>query len=523
MTAVRTKATPLDTLLAQSQWPTFQNPIHRQEDSPLIHNLSTDSRQVQPGDLFIGLPGTHVDGGKFWRQALNQGAVALLISDSVWQTEVADLQTSQRPVLILPAPEIMKASAQLAAAFYGFPGRQLQLIGVTGTNGKTTTTHLIEHLLQAAGISTGLMGTLYTRWPGGSAEAQHTTPFPLDLQRQLALLWQEGCTHTVMEVSSHALAQDRVWGCQFQAAVWTNLTQDHLDFHETMENYWQAKARLFQSDYLNGSAVINVDDPGGQRLWRSWPAEVAEPWGYALQPRQQSEIQPHLWPTHMDLTADQIQAQLQTPAGEIQVTVPIPGQFNLANTMAAIGVVLRLGLTPEQIEAALPQFPGVPGRMEAIQIPDQDIAVLVDYAHTPDGLENVLRAVRPLVQGRLFTVFGCGGDRDRTKRPQMGRIAATWSDQVIVTSDNPRTEDPQGILADILAGIDPQQTPTQVEVDRRTAILDTILGAAPGDTVVIAGKGHEDYQILGTTKIHFDDREVAREAIKLRGQQYSGN
>ncbi|NJK64431.1 MAG: UDP-N-acetylmuramoyl-L-alanyl-D-glutamate--2,6-diaminopimelate ligase [Synechococcaceae cyanobacterium SM2_3_1] len=513
----------LKTLFENAQVPSLSNQVSRLSLSPQIIGMITDSRQVQPGDLFIGLPGTHVDGGKFWRQALDQGAVALLISDSVWHTEAAAIQTYQRPVLILPAPEIMKASAQLAAAFYGFPGRQLHLIGVTGTNGKTTTTHLIEHLLRAVGISTGLMGTLYTRWPGGSAEAQHTTPFPLDLQRQLARLQQEGCTHAVMEVSSHALAQDRVWGCQFQAAVWTNLTQDHLDFHETMENYWQAKARLFQSDYFNGSAVINVDDPGGQRLWQSWPAEVPNPWGYSLQSPHQSEIQPHLWPTQIELAADHIQTQLQTPVGEIRVSVPIPGQFNLANTMAAIGVVLRFGLTPDQIETALPQFPGVPGRMEAIQIPDQDITVLVDYAHTPDGLENVLRAVRPLVQGRLCTVFGCGGDRDRTKRPQMGRIAATWSDQVVVTSDNPRTEDPQGILMDILAGIDPQQTPTHVEVDRRTAILETILAAAPGDTVVIAGKGHEDYQILGTTKIHFDDREVAREALRLRGQQNSGN
>lgn len=475
-----------------------------------VWGLCADSRQVQPGDLFLGMPGSRVDGGSFVAQALAAGAVAALISQEAWESVSGEAGWGSQPVLVLPRASLNRAVAQVAAAFYGFPARQLTLVGVTGTNGKTTTTHLIEHLVQAAGRSAALLGTLYNRWPGYSEVASHTTLFPLELQRSLRQAHQVGAKVAVMEVSSHALAQDRVWGCSFAAAVWTNLTQDHLDFHGSMENYWQAKATLFRQEYLQGRAVINADDAGGRRLLETIPASL-EPWAYSLQPL---EGIPALWPSNVQLHPNGLQATLHTPSGAFAVAAPLVGSFNLANLLAAVGVALHLGIPVEIIQSALPHFPGVPGRMERVTLPGQDIAVVVDYAHTPDGLENLLKALRSQVQGQLICVFGCGGDRDRGKRPQMGRIAATWADQVIVTSDNPRTEDPQQILRDILAGI--PGSPRAVEVDRRQAIRLAILAAQPGDTVVIAGKGHEDYQILGTEKIHFDDREEARATLALR-------
>ncbi|MCJ2542088.1 UDP-N-acetylmuramoyl-L-alanyl-D-glutamate--2,6-diaminopimelate ligase [Thermostichus vulcanus] len=490
-----------------------------------VRGLCTDSRQVKAGDLFFGVLGTQVDGGRFVHAALQAGAGAALISQEAWasvgseslQVFSAPIATAGRsPIFLLPAAALSQGIAQVAAAFYGFPARHLTLVGVTGTNGKTTTTHLIEYLLQAAGRPTALLGTLYNRWPGHSQMATHTTLFPIELQRSLNEAYSAGAQVAVMEVSSHALAQDRVWGCSFQAAVWTNLTQDHLDFHPTLEDYWQAKATLFQPEYLQGRALINWDDAGGRRLLAGWdPAQAGatqpEPWAYSLQPLQGL---PGLWPTEVELHATGLKATLHTPVGSGAVEAPLVGSFNLSNLLAAVGVALHLGIPLETIQAALPHFPGVPGRVERVTVPGQDITVIVDYAHTPDGLDNLLRAIRPQVQGQLICVFGCGGDRDRGKRPQMGRIAAEWADQVIVTSDNPRTEDPQRILTDIVAGI--PLSPKLVEVDRRQAIQQAILSAQPGDTVVIAGKGHEDYQILGTQKIHFDDREEARRALALR-------
>ncbi|MGY2802837.1 UDP-N-acetylmuramoyl-L-alanyl-D-glutamate--2,6-diaminopimelate ligase [Thermostichus sp. MS-CIW-37] len=480
-----------------------------------VWGLCADSRQVQAGDLFLGMPGSRVDGGCFVAQALAAGAVAALISQEAWESLSSQELLLQQPILLMPREALPKAVAQVAAAFYGFPARQLTLVGVTGTNGKTTTTHLIEHLVQAAGRSTALLGTLYNRWPGHSEVAPHTTLFPPELQRSLREAQRAGAEVAVMEVSSHALAQDRVWGCSFAAAVWTNLTQDHLDFHQTLENYWQAKATLFRQEYLQGRAVINADDAGGRRLLQAIQPSL-DPWAYSLQPLQGI---PGLWPGQVQLRPTGLSATLHTPAGTFAVEAPLVGSFNLANLLAAVGVALHLGIPVETIQSALPHFPGVPGRVERVTLPGQDIAVIVDYAHTPDGLENLLKALRSQVQGQLICVFGCGGDRDRGKRPQMGRIAATWADQVIVTSDNPRTEDPQQILRDILAGI--PGSPRAVEVDRRQAIRLAILEARPGDTVVIAGKGHEDYQILGTEKVHFDDREEARAALALRLNSHS--
>jgi UDP-N-acetylmuramoyl-L-alanyl-D-glutamate--2,6-diaminopimelate ligase len=401
------------------------------------------------------------------------------------------------------------ACAEAAAAFYGYPGRQLKLIGVTGTNGKTTTTHLIEFLLDRAQLPTALLGTLYVRWPGFQQTAVHTTPFAVELQHQLKSAVDAGSQLGVMEVSSHALAQGRVKGCPFEVAVFTNLTQDHLDFHRDMEDYFAAKALLFNSDYLQGRAIINADDPYGRKLIEQLPPDKV--WSYSVE-----NGSANLRTSDLSYEQTGVSGMLHTPAGEVPFRSPLVGQYNLSNLLAAVGVALHLGVNLESVVEALPEFAGVPGRMERVQIePEQDISVIVDYAHTPDSLENLLKASRPFIQGKMICVFGCGGDRDRTKRPKMGKIAAELADVAVVTSDNPRTEDAERILQDVLEGI-PSSVEPIVICDRATAIRTAILQAQPGDGVLIAGKGHEDYQILGTEKIHFDDREQAREALQER-------
>ena len=481
-----------------------------------VKGLSTNSHACGPGDLFIGMPGTRVDGGEFWESAIASGAVAALISPQAAEKHPPLPKKEQtESACIITASDMNVACAQAAAAFYGYPGRQLKLIGVTGTNGKTTTTHLIEYLLTHAQLPTALFGTLYARWPGFEQTAIHTTPFAVELQHQLKLAVDAGCQLGVMEVSSHALAQGRVLGCPFEVAVFTNLTQDHLDFHRDMEDYFAAKALLFSPDYLQSRAVINADDPYGRQLIKQLPPERV--WSYSVQ-----DSSAHLWTSDLNYEPTGVSGMLHTPAGEVPFRLPLVGQYNLSNLLAAVGAVLHQGLDLESVVAALPQFMGVPGRMERVQIqPEQDISVIVDYAHTPDSLENLLKASRPFIPGKMICVFGCGGDRDRTKRPKMGKIAAELADVAVVTSDNPRTENPERILQDVLEGI-PSSVEPMVIGDRATAIRTAILQAQPGDGVLIAGKGHEDYQILGTEKIHFDDREQAREALSRRFDRKNG-
>ncbi|MBF2078219.1 MAG: UDP-N-acetylmuramoyl-L-alanyl-D-glutamate--2,6-diaminopimelate ligase [Synechococcales cyanobacterium T60_A2020_003] len=472
-----------------------------------VKGLTTNSHACQPGDVFIGMPGTRVDGGEFWMSALAAGAIAAIVSPQALEKHPA---TSGE--LVLPCADMVFACGKLAATFYGNPAEKLRLVGVTGTNGKTTTTHLIEFLLSQANKPTALLGTLYARWPGFQQTATHTTPFALDLQEQLASAVAAGCELGVMEVSSHALAQSRVWGCPFEVAVFTNLTQDHLDYHKDLEDYFSAKALLFSPQYLTGRAIVNQDDPYGQRLVETLRSQGSEKvWTYSTQ-----DASADLWTSDLNYQPNGVSGVLHTPLGEIAIQMPLVGQFNVANVLAAAGAALSLGLDLETIARSLPAFNGVPGRMERVQIkPEQDISVIVDYAHTPDSLENMLLAARPFIQGRMICVFGCGGDRDRTKRPKMGGIAARLSDLAVVTSDNPRTEDPEQILQDVLVGIDPQTNPLVI-CDRAEAIKTAIAQAQPGDGVLIAGKGHEDYQILGTEKVHFDDREQARAALEQR-------
>ena len=469
-----------------------------------IKSISTNSHACQSGSLFLGMPGTRVDGGEFWPSALESGAIAALVTPQA----LANYPASEE-FCVIPVTDMVGVCAEVAAAFYEQPTQQLTMIGVTGTNGKTTTTHLIEYFLLSHGRPTAMLGTLYTRWQGFQQTAVHTTPFAAELQSQLAEAVKAGNQYGVMEVSSHALAQGRVKECHFEVAVFTNLTQDHLDFHETMEDYFSAKALLFDTQYLKGRAVVNQDDPYGKRLISGLKKDSV--WSYSV-----NDSTADFYTRDLTYGPTGVNGILVTPVGEVDFRSPLVGQFNLANLLAAIATGLAVGLDLDRMIEVLPLFVGVPGRMERVQIePEQDINVIVDYAHTPDSLENLLKAARPFIQGKMICVFGCGGDRDRTKRPLMGKIAADLADLAVVTSDNPRTEDPETILADVVAGI-PSTVEPWVIGDRATAIHRAIREAKPGDGVLIAGKGHEDYQILGTEKIHFDDREQAREALILR-------
>ena len=485
--------------------------------NPAITALTCDSRCASNGSLFLGLPGERVDGGSFWRQTLADGAAAAVIGAAA---ALADPPSPADPVVVVADPVADWAGA-LAAAFWQYPSRRMTLIGVTGTNGKTTTTHLIEHLCDQIGRSAALFGTLVNRWPGHSITSTHTTAFADRLQAQLAEAVAGGTPVAAMEVSSHALDQGRVAGCQFSAAVFTNLTQDHLDYHPSMQAYFEAKARLFAEPLLmaegeGARAVVNVDDPWGQKLADQLGERC---WRCSLEPeRHPGGVE--LTMTDLTMTSAGVSGEIVTPAGRGAFQSPLVGAFNLMNLLEAVGVLVQQGMPLALVLQAAACFKGVPGRMERVMLgSDQAMAdlpsVLVDYAHTPDGLRNALLASRPFVKGDLVCVFGCGGDRDRGKRPQMAAVAAELSDRVVVTSDNPRTEDPQQILDDVVAGI-PAEASLVVDVDRASAIADVIAAAGADDLVLIAGKGHEDYQILGTTKIHFDDREQAEIALRNR-------
>ena len=473
-----------------------------------VSGVSCDSRRVGHGTLFVGLPGTSVDGGRFWPEALQAGAVAAVIGRGAAE---ARPPADGDPVLVVAEP-VSRWAGLLAAAFWQDPSQRLKLIGVTGTNGKTTTTHLLEHLACSCGQPTALFGTLMNRWPGQSVTAQHTTAFADVLQGQLAQAVEAGARIGAMEVSSHALDQQRISGCRFAGAVFTNLTQDHLDYHPSMEAYFEAKALLFAEPLLAADgprAVVNGDDP--------WGARLVERLGKRCWRSSLEDSSAQLYIDGLAIDQHGVSGTLHSPAGSGDFRSPLVGRFNLMNLLQAVGALLQQDLPLELVLAGLAGFRGVPGRMERVLAGANDDlpAVLVDYAHTPDGLDNALQACRPFTRGRLICVFGCGGDRDRSKRPQMGAIAARLADAVVVTSDNPRTEDPQGILDDVLAGI-PAGTALQVEADRASAIASAIAEAGPDDLVLIAGKGHEDYQILGTTKVHFDDREEAEMALRRR-------
>ncbi|MFL2512924.1 MAG: UDP-N-acetylmuramoyl-L-alanyl-D-glutamate--2,6-diaminopimelate ligase [Synechococcus sp.] len=481
----------------------------------VIESITCDSRCVGPGSVFIGLPGGRVDGGSFWTQALADGAAVVLIGSAA---AAAAKPPEQSDAVVVVSDPVARWAGELAAAFWNHPSDHIGLIGVTGTNGKTTTTHLIEHLSSACGRPSALFGTLLNRWPGHSVTATHTTAVADRLQAQLAEAFAAGAQLTAMEVSSHALDQHRVAGCRFSGAVFTNLTQDHLDYHETMASYFEAKARLFAAPLVTDHGaqfVVNVDDPWGKQLAerlgdRCWRSSLSV-----------GSADAELTMSDLLMSSSGVEGRLSSPMGEGTFHSPLLGRFNVMNLLQAVGVLLQQGLPLESLLTAISTFRGVPGRMERVVVDAKgsDLpTVLVDYAHTPDGLSSALKACRPFAKGKLICVFGCGGDRDRGKRPQMAAIAAEIADAVVVTSDNPRTEDPQQILDDVVRGI-PSGTDLAVTMDRSAAIAGAIQDSGPGDLVLVAGKGHEDYQILGTQKVHFDDREQALNALNHKLNQ----
>ncbi|MBU4556517.1 MAG: UDP-N-acetylmuramoyl-L-alanyl-D-glutamate--2,6-diaminopimelate ligase [Actinobacteria bacterium] len=458
-----------------------------------VSGVAYRSDAVVTGDVFFCIPGFVHDGHDFAHDAVSRGAVAV-----VAQRPIDGLDSV--PLLLVENTRI--ALAQASSRFFGTPSKQLDVIGITGTNGKTTTTYILDSVMRAAGRTTGLIGTVETRIGDTCVHAARTTPESLDLQRLLAGMVEAGVGSVAMEVSSHAIDLHRVEAVQFAVAAFTNLTQDHLDYHHTIEEYFSVKKRLF-TDLEVEQAVINIDDPLGAGL----AAELDEVLTVGLCPEATIRAE------ELDMTATGTRFMLRTPDGDASVDLPLAGLFNVSNALVAAGCALCLGVGLEVVVAGLEAAPQVPGRLERIDA-GQPFAVYVDYAHTPDSLDKAIRAVRALVSGRVITVFGCGGDRDLAKRPLMGRAAAFGSDHVIVTSDNPRTEDPVGIILQVQDGLREGDASYEVEPDRRAAIARAVAQAAPDDAVLIAGKGHEDYQIFADRTIDFDDRVVAREELE---------
>ena len=471
--------------------------------------LTDDSRAVKPGSVFVAIKGERVDGHAFVGKAVAAGAAALVV-------QKGQNVTAAPSIPVVRVDDSRRVLGVLAGRFYREPASRLCMVGVTGTNGKTTVTYLCKGVLEAAGRHVGLIGTVVYQIGDERLPAAHTTPGAVELQALLARMADAGMDAVVMEVSSHALAMDRTVGCEFDVAIFTNLTQDHLDFHADMDGYFLAKLRLFADLDPAGRklrpkrAIVNIDDVRGARVCEASRVPV---WTYAIQ-------------KPADIRAEDVRLALggtrftaATPHGRFPVESRLVGEHNVYNILAAIGVGLHEGLSPEIIQRGITSVVNVPGRFERVEA-GQDFTVVVDYAHTDDALLRLLTAAQALKTGRIITVFGCGGDRDRGKQPKMGRVAARLSDVVFLTSDNPRSENPEAILREIEVGvrevIADRSVRYEVIADRRAAIEAAVREAKAGDTVLIAGKGHEDYQIVGSTRLHFDDREVARAALATR-------
>jgi UDP-N-acetylmuramoyl-L-alanyl-D-glutamate--2,6-diaminopimelate ligase len=489
----------------------------------LVTGVEYDSRRVEPGSLFVAMQGETTDGNRYIEQAVARGAVAVVTDSAAAYDATAN---GPLQVALAEVPHGRRALATIAANVFGHPEQKVHLSGVTGTNGKTTTAYLLERLLRAAGRSTALVGTIEYRIAGEVRPAPHTTPESRDLLALLAKGVERGVTEGVMEVSSHALEQGRVWGVPYDVAIFTNLTQDHLDYHGSMEAYFAAKRKLFDGSQVGETgarpprvAVLNAEDDTQAALAETAQAAGSAIWSYGAERGDFHARDIVMRPNGMRFT-------LVSPQGEAPIEVALTGRVNVLNLLAASAAAMARGLSVAQIAAAAPKLRAVPGRFEAVDA-GQPFTVVVDYAHTDDALRNVLSLARDLVsakhngekQGRVLTVFGCGGDRDRTKRPRMGRVAAEASEIVIVTSDNPRSEDPRAIIDEILPGTAGSSATVEVEPDRAKAIALAMTKARASDIVVIAGKGHEKTQTIGKQVLPFDDVAVAREALAwLRGK-----
>jgi len=458
--------------------------VHAHPDTE-VSGVSYDSRTTAPGDVFVAIPGTDWDGNAFIAQAFEKGAVCAVCQQPAG---------CAGPYVEVPCAR--RALAMISANFFGRPAEEMTLIGVTGTNGKTTTTWLIKRILeQALPAKVGLIGTVENAVGEQLLPAERTTPQSYELQRLLRQMADGGCTHAVMEVSSHALALERTYGIRFAVGLFTNLTQDHLDFHGTMENYCAAKSKLMRSCDV---AVYNADDPWSRQILRG---STCRRFAYGVERKCQLQAK------EITYYPDRVAYTACTDWEELPVHCAIPGAFSVYNSLAAMAACRTLGVPLQRCAQVLGQERGAPGRMEVVPTPGKDYTVLIDYAHTPDALENVLQAVRTFARGRVIAVFGCGGDRDRTKRPQMGAIAQRLARVAVVTTDNPRTEKPDAIIRDITAGMEGENPPVVIE-NRVEAICWALDHARKDDVVVLCGKGHETYQEIGGKKYHLDEREV---------------
>jgi UDP-N-acetylmuramoyl-L-alanyl-D-glutamate--2,6-diaminopimelate ligase len=466
-----------------------------------ISGIETDSRKVKAGSLFIALRGFTVDGHNFIPQAAATGAVAFVVESEI-----------ETPGVSIRLPDSRRALAILADKFYEHPTRKLGLIGVTGTNGKTTVTHLVEKILTDYGALTGIIGTIQMKIGDYVESVKNTTPESIELQHMLASMVEKGAKYACIEVSSHALEMGRVWGCEFKTAIFTNLTQDHLDYHKTMENYRNAKSLLFSqlgNSYQGQGkcAILNMDDPASEYYRKVTAAQVIT---YGID--HDADVQAK----NIEITGSGTSFTLSTFQGEVSISIHLIGKFNVYNCLAAAAACLVEGVPLSLIKKSLESIEGVSGRFERVN-EGQNYTVIVDYAHTPDSLENVLKTAKEFTKGKLYCIVGCGGDRDRTKRPVMAQIAVKYADFSVFTSDNPRSEDPDAILEDMVAGLNPDiagQERFVAITDRRKAIQYAISLAAEEDCILIAGKGHETYQIINGQILSFDDREVASVAIR---------
>ena len=465
-----------------------------------VRGVAYDSRQVKPGDVFIALRGLKAAGADFAADAIRRGAVAVVAD------RPPDAMTAVPWVLV---PDARAAMAAVSAEFFEHPSRSMQVVGITGTNGKTTTAYLLRAVFEAAGKKCGLLGTVAYSLGDVELAAARTTPEAPDVQRMFRQMVDAGCQACVMEVSSHALALRRVDDTVFAAGVFTNLTRDHLDYHGDMESYFAAKRRLFELLPPGAPGIINLDDPRADTLRKS----VSTPVTYAI--NKPADVTPG----PLTLTFEGLEFEARTPAGVVHVRSKLVGRPNVSNILATVAVASALKIPAAAIERGLASLSGVPGRFEVVSSQKDDVTVVIDYAHTDDALKNLLETARPLAQRRVITVFGCGGDRDRTKRPLMGAVAVKMSDVVVMTSDNPRSEDPVRIIEEIKRGI-PQASDrsaaTFTIVDRKEAIQFAIRKAEPGDLVLLAGKGHEQSQTIGSAQLPFDEAAIAREALERR-------
>jgi UDP-N-acetylmuramoyl-L-alanyl-D-glutamate--2,6-diaminopimelate ligase len=469
-----------------------------------INQIGCDSRKVQPGSLFFALHGAKVDGNAFVREAVARGAAAIASEENPPEALPGN-------VAWIRVREARRALAVTAANFFGHPATGLKLVAVTGTNGKTTTTSILDSIIKASGAKTGLFGTIAYHTPLGDYPAPNTTPESVDLQRFLADTRDAGGQYSVLEASSHSLAMDRLWTCHFAAAVFTNLTREHMDYHKTFDEYFAAKRRLFVGTGAGAPdvAVVNTDDEYGKRL--AGLAKITVTYGL--------ESVTDITTRKFQLTFSGLSFTAQTPKGKLQVSSRLVGRINVYNILAAIGAAQALGLSNDIIEAGIRNLVNVSGRFQRIDF-GQPYFVVVDYAHTDDALENLIRTARELhPRGRIITLFGCGGGKDRTKRPVMGEVAGRLSDLTILSNDNPRQEDPLKIISDIVVGLQKTNGKYRIEPDREKAIALAMDEARSGDIVLLAGKGHENYQILADRTLEFDDRDQARKALAERGYE----